>query len=414
MKRTLHQQIVNPKRILYIENGFGYGGAIICLRHLVRNLDRSRYLPMIVTGRTGPEYQGIADECLWQHIADRHIDVVELRKKLESSKIGRKPWLKTLFMQIIARIDDLCNFTPFFLRMLLLYRSFKPDIVHLNNEPLCNRAALLAARLLRIPIISHVRGPLTGSRSMYWLFTLPDHFIPVSHWVSADIGKLGIAPEKRTVVYDGLELEKLDLNADGQAFRSRFNMTQNNFAVGLVGLIIPWKGQRMFLEAARQLKGQIPGLKMLIVGGTPEDCRDFEHELKHIVKEQDLEDTVIFTGHVSDMPVVYNGLDVAVSASITPEPLGTMVIETMTMARPLIAPAHGGGAEMNTNGETALLFEPGNVDSLTRAILELYHDPELGKRLGAKARTRALSTFAVTTHVENVQKVYAELLDERL
>jgi hypothetical protein len=60
------------KNILYVENGIGYGGAIICLRHLVRNLDRSRYTPLVVTGRTSPDYQDIANESQWQYIKDRH------------------------------------------------------------------------------------------------------------------------------------------------------------------------------------------------------------------------------------------------------------------------------------------------------------------------------------------------------
>ena len=50
-------QIATTKKILYVENGIGYGGAIICLRHLVRNLDRTRFTPMVITGRTSPQYQ---------------------------------------------------------------------------------------------------------------------------------------------------------------------------------------------------------------------------------------------------------------------------------------------------------------------------------------------------------------------
>ena len=50
------------KNIIYIENGIGYGGIIICLRHLVRNLDRKRFRPMVITGRTGPQYREIAQE----------------------------------------------------------------------------------------------------------------------------------------------------------------------------------------------------------------------------------------------------------------------------------------------------------------------------------------------------------------
>jgi glycosyltransferase involved in cell wall biosynthesis len=162
----------------------------------------------------------------------------------------------------------------------------------------------------------------------------------------------------------------------------------------------------MFLDAARQLRGEIPNLRMLIIGGTPEECAGFERMLRQRVQDEGLADTVFFTGHVSDMPNVYAGLDIAVSASTSPEPLGTMVIETMAMGRPLVAPSHGGAAEMAEHDKTALLFEPGNPDSLAAMIRRLNTEPGLGKRLGDAAREKALRTFDVQTHVVKVEKVY--------
>ena len=53
---------------MYVENGIGYGGAIICLRHLIRNLDRIRFEPMVITGLGDSKYQEIANEARWKHI----------------------------------------------------------------------------------------------------------------------------------------------------------------------------------------------------------------------------------------------------------------------------------------------------------------------------------------------------------
>ena len=110
------------------------------------------------------------------------------------------------------------------------------------------------------------------------------------------------------------------------------------------------------------------------------------------------------------MATVYNGIDVVVSASIKPEPLGTVVIEAMAIGRPLIGPNHGGAAEMAEHEATALLFEPGNADDLARCILRLHEEPALAARLGAAARKKALHTFAVAEHVRNVQAVYDRVL----
>ncbi len=400
-----------PKKILYVENGIGYGGAIICLRHLVRNLDRAHFTPMVVTGRTGPQYQEIANEAQWQHIPDRHIDIVGAHRKLDPiAWIDKLPGLRFVINQILARADDLFNFLPFFLHLLHTAWHFKADLIHANNEPLCNRAALLVGKVLKIPTLCHVRGQQDGTRLMQWAFGLPDHFTPVSHWVSKNIQhKLGVPEEKITVIYDGLELDGLDPNTDGQAFRQQHNISDTDFAVGLVGLLIPWKGQEIFLDAAKQLKDKIPHLKMLIIGGTPDDCTPYEKMLKSRALEEGLSDHVIFTGHVTDMPSVYSGLDIVVSASTDPEPLGTVVIESMAMGRPLIGPDHGGAAEMLEPGKTGLLFKAGGAQSLAQAINDFYKNQNLRTTLGNSARTHALETFAVAQHVEAICNTYQHL-----
>lgn len=402
------------KKILYVENGIGYGGAIICLRHLVRNLDRTRYLPMVVTGRTGPQYQEIANESLWKHIPDRHIDIVHWRTKASSlTWAGKLPLLRFFVNELIARADDLCNFLPFFLQLLWTAWRFQADLIHANNEPLCNRAALLVAKVLGIPSISHVRGDPGSAHSLHWSYALPDHFISVSHWVASGMQNyLSIPADKISVVYDGIALDKLDLSANGTLFRQQFDISADAFAVGLVGLLIPWKGQHVFIDAAKILKNAIPNLKMLIIGGTPDDCIAYEAELKKRIVDEQLANTVCFTGHICEMPNVYNGLDIVVSASTSPEPLGTVVIETMAMGRTLIVPNHGGGAEMVEQSKTGLHFKSNDAASLAEAILTLYKNPQVAQQLGHQAKAKALSTFSIENHTQQIEKIYQNLLTQ--
>ncbi|MDD4274567.1 MAG: glycosyltransferase family 4 protein [Desulfobacter postgatei] len=403
----------NPKKILYVENGIGYGGAIICLRHLVRNLDQSKFTPLVVTGRTGPDYQGIAKESRWKHIPDRYVEFNNIKAVVEKRDTIKKiPGLTTVINQLLARADDVVNFLPFFIRLLHVVILFKPDLIHANNEPLCNRAAVFAGKLMNIPVICHIRGDQKGSAMMKWLYQLPDHFITVSRWVSESIGKLGVPASKRTVIYDGISFDSIDFHADGQTFRKKFNIQPDDFTVGLIGMLIPWKGQEIFLDAAKILKYKIPNLRMMIIGRAPDEFRQFEEKLKQRVRHENLTDLIIFTGHQTDMDAVYNGVDIAVSASTSPEPLGTMVIETMAMGRPLIAPAHGGGAEMTDHEKTGLLFTPGDAKDLADAILKFHENPRLRTDLGNAAKQKALHAFSVEAHVKNVQAVYDTLLNK--
>ena len=399
-----------------MENGIGYGGAIICLRHLVRNLDKSRYEAMVITGRGGEQYEDIANDVRWKHIPDRHIDIAGMKQHVNNSRgVYRFGAVRLVVNQLLSRLDDLGNFLPHFLQLLWTAARFRPDIIHANNEPLCNRAAILSGKILHIPVVNHVRGDLGpdkgGSSIIRWLYRLPDRFITVSQWISDSIGQFGVPQNKRDVVYDGIQLDDMDINADGSVFRKESGIVSTDFAVGLVGLLIPWKGQQLFLDAAAALAGKIPGLKMMIVGGTPDDCIAYEKELRERVKRDGLEDIVVFTGHVSSMPQVYNGLDVVVGASTSPEPLGTMVIECLAMGRPLVAPDHGGSAEITAHEKTAMLFKPGDSKSLAKMIHRLHAQQGLRDQLGKAARADALSRFSVATHVQSVCEIYEEMLD---
>lgn len=398
-------------RVLYVENGIGYGGAIICLRHLVRNLDRQRFDPMVITGLGDSKYQDIAGEARWRHIPDRRVDVVSMKRRLAAA-----PWpdaipgLRWAANQVLARLDDVCNFLPSFLQTLWTVLRFRPALIHVNNEPLCNRAAILAGKVMGVPVVAHVRGDQQGSLMMHSFFRLPDYFIAVSRWVSDSIGRIGVPERARSYIYDGIELDKLDTQADGLAFRARHGLPPKAFVVGLVGLLIPWKGQRLFFEAMNLLAARLPDVVFAIVGGTPDECQYFEAELRQLAEQPHLKGRVVFTGHVTQMAQVYNGLDVVLSASTSPEPLGTMIIEAMTMARPILAPDHGGAVEMIDHGRTGLLFKPGDAVDLAAKIAQAHDDPQLCRDLGQAARAQALRVFAISEHVRQVENVYARVL----
>jgi len=401
----------DPKRILYVENGIGYGGAIICLRHLVRNLDRERFLPMVITGRTGPQYEEIAQDALWKHIPDRHFDPVAWRAKLKNStSINKNAALSLIANQLIARADDIFNFLPFFISLLWTAWRFKADLIHANNDPVCNRAALLVAKTLGIPSICHIRGNPVPFGSANFFYKLPDFFIPVSNWVAERMRDLLNVPnEKMQVVYDGINLDKLDLTADGRLFRQKFNIPEDAYVVGLVGLLIPWKGQDLFIDAAKILKDQIPNLKMPIIGGTPVDCIEYENKLRQRVTTEGLENIIVFTGHIDKMESVYNGLDIVVSASTDPEPLGTVVIESMAMGRAIIGPDHGGAAEMIGNAETGLLFKAKIHHDFCDAVLRIFSDTKLASKLQKNAQQKAFEMFSIKAHTDKVQTIYHKI-----
>jgi len=109
--------------------------------------------------------------------------------------------------------------------------------------------------------------------------------------------------------------------------------------------------------------------------------------LKDCVKNEGLKNIIIFTGgYVTNMPAVYNELDVMVSTATGPEPLDTVVIESMALGQSLISPEHGGVTEMMSLDETGLLFTPKEANSLSNAIEVSYNSATLRTTLGQTAR----------------------------
>ncbi len=400
------------RTVVFVENGIGYGGAVVCMRYLVRALDRSRFRPVVVTGRRGGPYEALADDAEWHCFRDQRLDVDRLRAALQRrGLIGRRRLLDAIAGQVLARLDDLFNFLPCFLQTLWFLLRRRPALVHVNNEPLCNRAAILAAALLRIPVVAHVRGELQGSWLMRRLYRLPRRFIPVSQWVGENIARLGVDRGRITQSYDGLELTRLDVGADGRVWRERFGLPADAFLVGLVGLLIPWKGQQLFLDALERLMPGVPNLYGLMIGGTPDECAAYEDGLRERVGTLPWRERVVFTGHVANLSATYNALDIVLSASTSPEPLGTVVIEGLALGRAVVAPRHGGALEMIEDGRTGFLFEPGSAEDLARVIDRLYRDPALRSSVGAAARLSALQRFSIDKHAAEVQAVYEQVLD---
>ncbi|WP_256360413.1 glycosyltransferase family 4 protein [Methylomonas koyamae] len=289
--------------------------------------------------------------------------------------------------------------------------AIRADLIHANNDPVCNRAALLVAKTLGIPSICHIRSNPVPFKAAKIFYRLPDFFIPVSNWVADRMRELlGIPDAKMQVVYDGINLDQLDLNADGRLFRQKYHIPEDAYVVGLVGLLIPWKGQDLFIDAAKILKEKIPNLKMPIIGGTPDDCIEYENRLRERVTTEDLESTIVFTGHTDKMEAVYNGLDIVVSASTDPEPLGTVVIESMAMGRPVVGPNHGGAAEMLEERTTGLLFKAKDHRDFCDAVLRVFNDNSLADQLGKNAKQKAFEMFAIKSHTKKVQMIYREIL----
>jgi glycosyltransferase involved in cell wall biosynthesis len=131
--------------------------------------------------------------------------------------------------------------------------------------------------------------------------------------------------------------------------------------------------------------------------------------LKQEVANLGVEDSVIFTGFLSDTRVVTSLLDIVLVPSIIPEACPRTIIEAMAVGKPVIATPLGGSKELVTP-ETGILVPPEDASAIAEAVAALATDRERLQTMGKAARIRAVQLFSSEKNTALTEAVYNELL----
>jgi glycosyltransferase involved in cell wall biosynthesis len=179
----------------------------------------------------------------------------------------------------------------------------------------------------------------------------------------------------------------------------------------LAGRLTRWKGQRLAIDAAAQLKAKGVDGFVLILAGDSQGRASYLAELEAAIRTQGLMGQVRIVGHCADMAAAYTLCDVAIAPSLDPEAFGRTAVEPQAMGVPVIAADHGATRETVVPGETGWLARPGDVagwtETLERAILI---GPDVLHRMGRAASERARRLYSVQAMCDATLKVYADVL----
>ena len=94
--------------------------------------------------------------------------------------------------------------------------------------------------------------------------------------------------------------------------------------------------------------------------------------------------------------------------SILPEACASVVIEAMTMGKPVVGTAVGGTPDLIDHGRNGLLVQPGDAQALCRAMRDLLEQPGLRARMGEAAALKAKGLTASAV-VPRIERTYAEV-----
>ncbi|MBC7386467.1 MAG: glycosyltransferase family 4 protein [Cryobacterium sp.] len=223
--------------------------------------------------------------------------------------------------------------------------------------------------------------------------------------------------EKVDVVNLGLDFERFDPSrVDARRQRAGWGADPETIVIGLVGRIDPAKGQGTFIKAAAGLMkrmGKEKKLKFVIVGEETLGSEDGHFdELRAMVGQFHLEESVLFTGYLENIPEVMQAFDLFVMPS-KQEAFGLVAIEAMAMECPIIISSGGSAREIVGREEFGLLTRPDDAFDLQQKLRELIEDEGARVRMGQDARAHVKSKYDRRLRLQKTLQLYAEAYEKR-
>ncbi|MFA5144205.1 MAG: lipopolysaccharide heptosyltransferase II [Candidatus Omnitrophota bacterium] len=208
------------------------------------------------------------------------------------------------------------------------------------------------------------------------------------------------------VPYDRIRLIPRGVDLNRFTFRDPSTHSPEYFTVGMISRITPLKGHADFIKAISILSRQIPNLKVVIAGAAPKE--KYREDLELLIRRLGLTSVIDFLPATNDVPKVMSRLDVLVSATITPEAFGRVIIEAQASGVPVVATQVGGVVDIIEDKKTGLLCAPQNPKDIAAKISELYGARTLWVNIAIESRRRVETYFNLDRMMGRTLAVYEE------
>lgn len=283
-------------------------------------------------------------------------------------------------------------------QLLRRFHSHPPDLIYLRAA-VYSTAGVRLAREWNRPLMVELNAPLAAEQAAYRsdgldelalraerrLLSHADAVLAVSEVLRRHAIRLGAAPERVHLLPNGINPAMFFPAAPDPSVRERWGLDGAR-VIGFVGGLRPWHGVRDLPLLFARLAAGDGKLRLVLVGDGP-----LRGEIEQRLGELDLAKRAVFTGALAHEAVA--GLIRQFDVAIAPYPRldhefyfsPLKLFEYMACGVPVVAADTGQIAEVLRDGETGLLYSPGDLDSLTGACQRLLANPALGRRLGEAA-----------------------------
>lgn len=272
-------------------------------------------------------------------------------------------------------------------------RKFKPDVIHTHLFFGVGIEALLAAKLLKIPIIgtnhtaiaefvkyAPIKAKWVGSASLRyasWYYGRCNLTTSPSELLLEEM-KLHGFKGKQEVVYNPIDAETFNVVADRdrETLKKKFGVSDKTIVYA--GRFAPEKNIDIIVRAVALAKEKIPDITLAMAGHG-----SFFSDIEKLVSEEGLEKNTKFLGTLShfELADLYRASEIF-SITSTSEIQSMTLIQAMACGLPIIGVKARGFEHIKENG---ILIEPGDIKALSEKIILLLNDPDMRNVLSGRS-----------------------------
>ncbi len=362
-------------KILHVLSDSNIGGAGILLLNCLAHFDRSKFDIKVVLPR---------DAELCERVESLGYEVISMKYGKDASyeKAATK-------------------------ELLEIFKSEKPDIVHTHSS----FSARIAAKKCKVPLIfqTHHCAVMPPKYKTFFPFkqllgALNNHYsdriIATAEIASRILQIQGTKKEKISVIINGTEPMRKVTDSEKNALREELGISKDDFVFTIAARLEEVKDHRTFIEAAAEGARVHPDMRFLIAGKG-----SLEESLKSLAKDLSVDDKIIFTGFCRDVAPYMNITDINVNCSIS-ETSCLAISEGMSLSLPTIASDCEGNLAMIKDGINGLTFERGNAEMLATAMVTLYENEALRRKMSENALKLFNEKFTASVMTNELQKLY--------
>ena len=279
------------------------------------------------------------------------------------------------------------------------------DLVYTNTSTiLCGG---IAAKKNGVPSLFHIHEIPTGNKLYEFLSG------KIINWYSSKVLTVSNSVKKHWLKY--IDDKKIERIYNGIIFSKtnsliKLERNQDDFVITSVARIIPYKGHKYLIDIANELIKKSSKFKFLIVGDTLPSYVSYEKSVKQKVRDLGLEDQIKFLGFREDVSSILKQSDLFIHPAIAPDPLPTVLFESLYNDLPTVATNLGGAIEILDNRNNGLLIPYNDPKKAADLINEYCTNIKLQKKHLENSKKNFKINFSPESFNKNILKEVNNLL----